>query len=393
MSKKQLEKDGKIPLLILGVHARDEGYPNILYRLLMLTNDERLNVSEINYPLAPRRHFQQSRSAVISIIKKAGTLIKGIAAHIAVVGNFIISGKHHAVYVPYPAPGVLFLLSMLPRSLRPGPLYCDAFISLYDTIITDRRLIKENSFRAVLLKHFEKRAYSICSHVCVDTEENKRYYAELFGLPEDRFVPLPLATNEKDYLPCPYKPKMERCKVLFVGTFVPLQGIGTIAQAIGLLVNEKNIEFVIIGNGQEADKLELLLKKEPLAKVQWIRAWQDAETIAANIAEADICLGIFAAGDKAQRVWPYKNYLYMSVGRAIITGETKRATAMLKQAGTLKPFLMVPVNNPQALAKTILKLADNPEQRKELAKKTRNFYTEHLANEHSHAELFRMIAE
>lgn len=357
----------------------------------MLASDERLTVREINYPLSSQRIFKASKAPGLSILRTAGTVARGLAAHLMVFGKFMVSGWRHTVYMPYPAPGVAFLFSLLPRQYRPFPIYCDAFISLYDTIVTDRRLISKKSLCAIVLRHFEKRAFSICSRIVVDTEGNRHYYATLFGMPEERFVPLALATNEHDYLPHPYIPKNGHCRVLFVGTFVPLQGIETITQTIRLLAEEKHIEFIIIGDGQEAHILERLLAEKTLPGVHWIRVWQNASEVASKIEDADICLGIFGTGDKTQRVWPYKNYHYMSVGRAIVTGETRHATLLARKAGRNAPFLTVPVSDPHALADILRKLARDPAQRIELANNARRFYTEHLANQHSHASLVSML--
>jgi glycosyltransferase involved in cell wall biosynthesis len=51
----------------------------------------------------------------------------------------------------------------------------------------------------------------------------------------------------------------------------------------------------------------------------WIRDWKTLEQIAAEITEADVCLGVFGGPAKASRVLPFKLYYAMAAGKAIVT--------------------------------------------------------------------------
>ena len=77
------------------------------------------------------------------------------------------------------------------------------------------------------------------------------------------------------------------------------------------------------------------------ANVEWERGWQSAEALAAAIRAADICLGIFGAGDKAQRVWPLKNYSYIAVGRDLISDDTPEARVKYAAASAVSAMLFI----------------------------------------------------
>ena len=266
---------------------------------------------------------------------------RAIIAHVIVISRYLNSPRPELIYVPYPSVFVIFLLSWLPQGVRPCRIVTDVFISLYDTIVFDRQLLNQNGWSARLLRWIEKRAYGFADKLVVDTPQNARFLCELFGLPEERVIVIPLSTNEIDFKYTPYYPKTSYCRVLFVGTLVPLHGIETILEAIRLVSKRSNIHFKLIGNGQDAPIVEAWLRAYSLP-LTWEKEWQPSNRLAEEISQADICLGIFGAGNKTQRVCPFKMYAYASMGRAIINGETewlKDTTGRL----SYEPFASIPL--------------------------------------------------
>jgi len=288
-------------------------------------------------------------------------------------------GHDEIVYIPYPSVGVLALYSLLPSAWRPDKVVADAFISLYETAVMDRSLLDSRGLWARLLRALERRAYRAASKVIVDTEENRVYFARLFDLPESQFEALPLATNEIDFTCLPYAAQEGQCHVFFMGTFVPLQGLDVIAKAIVALRDRQDIRFTILGYGQTAEQFEAIIGQDMQQNLNWITEWQDSDAIARLIESADICLGIFAATPKADRVWPLKNYAYMACGRSLISADTACARRMSKESAG-KPFATVPAGDAKALTEMIVTLAESPETRVKLAGEAHDYYDKHLAN-------------
>jgi glycosyltransferase involved in cell wall biosynthesis len=271
------------------------------------------------------------------------------------------------------------MFSLLPRFLRPRRIIADAFISIYDTAVADRELIKRSGLLARFLKALERRAYTTATLTTVDTDESRDYYAELFDLPRSKFVPVPLATDEDNFCDAAYSATSDVCNVLFVGTFVPLQGTDVIARAIVELKDSSDISFTIVGSGQCAAAFADILDNPLPNNMTWIQEWQDSASVAAHIRAADICLGVFSDGLKAERVWPFKNYAYMACGRALVTADTTTARRMLANDDS-HPFVTIPAGDALALAAKIVELADAPEFRSQLARKSRRYYDRHLSN-------------
>ncbi len=366
-------------VVVLGVHESSDAYPNVKYRILGLLHATGISAQEFRYtfrwrPFSHRRHARWGR-----LFSYVGFAFNAVLSHVRAVWACALNSRSASVYVPYPAPMLLFCLSILPRFLRPRKIITDAFISLYDTIVTDRALLSDRNPLSKMLFWMERRAYRLSDLVITDTFLNAAYLTKLFSLPEGRVIALPLTIGQHIYAQSPYYALEGRCTVLFIGTFVPLQGTDVIAMAISLLRNHTTIRFRIIGHGQTAESFRKIVEHDSCKNYVWIQDWQDAKTLAAEIRGADICLGIFGTTDKAQRVWPFKNYFYMSIGRPIITGDTVCARELGRQANSA-PFVMTPTGNPKALAEAILSLAEDVEARETYARSGRSFYDQHLSN-------------
>ncbi len=357
-------------VLIAGVHQSTDAYPNTLYRVSHLK--ESFGALELNEPL-----WKAATDGISSTRSPLRSIVRALVAHGRLVWRVATSKRMDIAYIPYPAIGVALPLSWLPRRFRPTFVVVDAFISIYDTIVNDRKLWKPGALRSKLMWLLERAAFRVADIVLVDTPQNADFYSDLFRLPRNRFVVLPLATNESDYTPKAYLPVIGRCRVLFVGTLVPLHGIETIAVAARLLSDRKDVQFRILGDGADAPKLKTAL--EGAENVDWQRRWFTASELANEIADSDICLGIFGGTEKAQRVCPYKLYAYSRVGRATITGDTQWLQSLESGEGNA-PFFSVPVMDAHALASAVRKLADAPAQRELLARAASDFHERHLSN-------------
>jgi len=379
------EPDHKPLLLIWGVYQDTESYPNTRYRLQFLRSLEEFEVSEITAPAAMPAWGK--RHAMARLV--AACVIMAVA-HLRIIWRLLALGRRPDVaYIPYPAVPALALLRLLPRRLRPKRVIVDAFISIHDTVVSDRKLLRPGSLASRLLHWLECIAYRQADLVITDTPLNADFIASGFGLDPASVIALPLSTNEIDYVPLAYRPTGDHLTVLFIGTMIPLHGIETILKAAKLLEQHPSIRFRLIGNGQEAFTVETAIQRGA-SNLQWQKDWLPAPELAAEIARADVCLGIFDCGDKAQRVCPYKVYAYSAVGRAIITAKTawvELATRGLNYA----PYYAVEAGDSLALAEAILELRQDETLRTHYANNSGKFYVDHLCNAISHSQLQTLL--
>lgn len=371
------------PLTVLGVYIKSDAYPNVKYKVDGLLQDA-VATREINFaPGVGQRFGGNALRGVLSALRFG-------AAHLRALMALLRLPAPRHLYVPYPAVFLVYLISFLPRRWRPARLHADAFISLYDTVVHDRQLLRAGHPLARLLLAVERRAYRHADVVLVDTPANAAYLGTLFGLDRQRFVAMPLCIDESTYRQQPYQPCAPHCTVLFIGTFVPLQGVDVIARAIVLLRAQPHIRFRIIGDGQSAGEVQSILAQAGCTNVDWERGWQSAQALAEEIGKADICLGIFGSSAKAARVWPLKNYAYMAVGRALISADTPAARTLAGAADA--PWAVVEAARPDRLAQMIVELAADPARRMHYAQAACSFYSANLSNAIALAQLRRSLA-
>lgn len=375
---------------IAGVYIKSDAYPNVKYKVEGLLRVAKLKAREINCPPAHLQRLGKSRFKVLGMLRTLGSAVYFAYVHMHTLLSLLFARPKGALYVPYPAVFILFLMSFLPDGSRPARVCADAFISLYDTVVEDRKLISRDNIIARLLFAIERRAYNYADLTLVDTALNAAYLCKIFALPASKVMALPLSINEKIYHYVPYQVKEKRCNVLFIGTFVPLQGVEVIAQAFTLLQKHSHIHLHLIGDGQTAAQVAAVFKSAACTNYTWEQRWQSPEALAQAIGEADICLGIFGSNEKTQRVWPLKNYAYMAMGRAIITADTQAARDMMGSS-RLDAFETVPAADHKALARAIEVLANDPEQRMRLAESARLYYAQYLSNAASLEELVAQL--
>jgi glycosyltransferase involved in cell wall biosynthesis len=109
-----------------------------------------------------------------------------------------------------------------------------------------------------------------------------------------------------------------------------------------------------------------LAKELQLTNVDWID-WAAYPQLRDHIAGADVCLGIFATTDKAQRVIPNKVYQALASRRPLITADTPAARELLLR-DQMVGALLVPAADEKALARALLRLAMSAQKRAELAR-------------------------
>lgn len=377
----------KQKLLVLGVHIKSEAYPNTLFRIQFLKRLNTFLFEEINHPLTPTSHSNYRKRSVWAAVWNG--CIAHLIVFLAYLRDIWRSGRPEIVYLPYPAILTAALLSILPARLRPGKVILDGFISIYDTVVLDRGLLLPKSLTAKLLYKIERRAFHFADKVIIDTAENAEYLIKLFKFPIQKFVVIPLSTDETNFTASPYPTESPQpCKVLFIGTMIPLHGIHVIAETIRLLSHRHDIHFHLIGDGQDSSIVECVSPLPPNAT--WHRGWKSSAELAQAIRSADICLGIFGNGDKTQRVCPYKIYAYAGIGRAIITGRTRWSIAAEK-AFIQRLFALIEPNNSKALAEKIIELTENTEKRRQYANASSLFYQGSLSNTIAHQKLLQLL--
>ncbi|OOG54175.1 hypothetical protein B0E47_13515 [Rhodanobacter sp. B05] len=295
------------------------------------------------------------KSQVRGLRQRLGIMVCWLLAYPRLAWRLMRTPRPDVVLVGF--PGILDMLVAAPIArLRGIPLAWDMFMSLYDTVVEDRHLLRRGSIAARLLHALEGFALRRADLVFLDTQTHARRIEQLFGLAAgsasavwvgvemEHFRADPAVHTDTDAAPDP-----SPLRVLFYGQFIPLHGIETIVQA-ARLTRDEPIEWQLIGKGQEAARIKAMLVEQPLPKVRW-DAWVDYPQLHQRIAAADICLGIFGASAKAASVIPNKVFQIVAMGRPLITRDSPAIREMLDD--TPPCVSLVPPAEAEALADAV----------------------------------------
>ncbi|MCI5596623.1 MAG: glycosyltransferase [Lachnospiraceae bacterium] len=203
---------------------------------------------------------------------------------------------------------------------RKKPVVLDFFISIFDTLVDDRKKLKQGSIAAKLVKMIDRMTIKKAEYIIADTNAHADYFSKEFGIDRNRFYTVYLEANTGIY----YPQKIERPEewkdqylVVYFGSILPVQGVEVILKTIYKLRNEKKIHFIMIGPIQKK-------YKRPETENVTYFDWLSQQELAHYVNMSDLCLaGHFSAKiGKANRTIPGKTYIYQALQKPIILGDS-----------------------------------------------------------------------
>lgn len=340
-----------LTVLVVGTH--DPHYPRNrqMQRLLAAAG---ATVHTRSVPLWGRTRYDALGGGALGALRLAARLVW---AELRVAWAFVSSPRPDVVVVLFPGQADAVVVGLLAR-LRRVPVVLDWFISLADTMVTDRGLVAQRGAMARLLASVDSLAARLAALVVTDTPEGARFVTETTGANPAKVVSLSIRPDPAVFRPAPPNAEPLPGRVLFYGTFIPLHGIDTIVAAAADPACT-GLEVRVLGDGQERARIEAAARAAG-APVRFCGPVAEAD-LPGEIAAAEICLGIFGTTAKAARVVPNKVLECLAVGRPVITADTP-AVADLGDA-----LVRVPAGDAAALAQAMSSLHADPERRARLA--------------------------
>jgi glycosyltransferase involved in cell wall biosynthesis len=224
--------------------------------------------------------------------------------------------KFDHVIVCFPGQSVVWL----GRVLFGRDITFDAFLSLYDSNVSDRKIYSRFHPRAFYDWFLDWSSCLIAKKVLVDTFQHIIYFNKTFFVSKKKLIRFLISADEKTFFPYEKIITPDSFIIHFHGMFIPLQGIRYILDSAYILKNE-NIQFKILGNGQEFEEMKKYRDKLNLKNVDFLGKIPYTD-VPNWIASAHICLGIFGNTNKTKRVIPNKIYEYIAMGKPVITADT-----------------------------------------------------------------------
>ena len=240
---------------------------------------------------------------------------------------------------------------------------------LWPQTLIDMGISKWHPF-VILLGILEKFLYKQAKRIITLLPKIKNYIISL-GISEDKIVWIPNGVYIDRFSTKKLKNKnTEKFTVTYAGAIGKANNLDVLIEAAKILKGIPNIEFVIVGDGPERERLEKKVLEIGLNKVQF------KGSVSKNEVLSYLCnSNILYFNLKESPVFRYgissnKLFDYLASGKPIIFS----AFAGNNPVAEARAGITIPPENPEALAEAILKLYRMPdEERKEMGLRGRKY--------------------
>jgi len=227
----------------------------------------------------------------------------------------------------------------------------------------DMGVIKPNGIIAKLMYAWEKFMYRRANKIIV-LLPNAKKYIESKGISSEKIVWIPNGVNLEQFnnlkqldpdsnLVQLLRKNKNKFKVMYTGAHGPANGLNVVIETASILQkNHNKVQFFLIGNGVEKDKLQHNAKKYNLKNIHFFSSIPK-EQIPDLLRYADLLLNCFAPINVFKYgISPNKIFDYLMSEKPVIMS-VKTSNNIVQEAGA---GITVEPGNAEALAKSILEI-------------------------------------
>jgi len=286
-----------------------------------------------------------------------------VKAYVLLIWRFKKVGDFDILMVGYPGQFDVFLAKIF-AILKGKPLVWDVLMSIY-LVACERGLSINNKFIINFISWIEGKSLRLPDLLIQDTQEYVNWFNKNYGISTDRFRLIPIGADDRVFYPVSKQKNDEHDKfiILYYGTFIPNHNVSVIVKAANILRNRTEICFKLIGDGPDKVFAENYVKKHELSNVSFV-GWMAQEDLRNQIANADICLGVF--GNTTQSLMTVHNKIIecLAMEKPIITGDS----TAVRNAFSKDTVFLCNRDDPQSLADAILSIKSDPIKQQTLSK-------------------------
>ena len=241
-----------------------------------------------------------------------------------------------------------------------------------------------NTYLIRFFRKLESFLYRRADLIAVHSEGNRRIILNSGG-DFDRVTVLPNWIDTKAIHPGPRQNRLraslgldDRFIVSFAGIMGYSQDLATVLHSARLLQDQKDIAFLLVGDGVEKPKLQSFALAHHLDNVVFLPL-QPKEKYPEVLQASDLCLVTLRQEVKTPVV-PSKILSIMAAGRPILAslppdGDAPRLIAEAQCGQTISP------NDPQAMAQAIFQLYHDPMLLEKMGAQGRRYAVRHFSSE------------
>ncbi len=325
-----------------------------------------------------RRALEDAGFPVVEVQTREGG---PVGRQLRLVAGFLRRGRSADVLLVGAAGQRYVFLARLLTWLAGQRLVLDAFISHYLVIVEDVGEHPPDSLRGRALWLLDRWACRLADRVLLDTREHVDYFVKELGLDRERFRVIRLGADERIFHPPAEEEaldertgsggpvrKSER-RVLYYGSFFPLQGAPLIARAARRFVGG-GTKLVLAGDGPEKVDTMAVLEEAGVTEIE-DHGWVEREEIGRLIRGADVCLGHFAETRQAHAVIPFKVYEVLACAGLLVMGRAQAVERVLEHG---RDVWFCERGSPAAIAEAVESLLADAGLRERMVRKGRERY-------------------
>lgn len=235
--------------------------------------------------------------------------------------------------------------------------------------------IKPKSFVYNVFGKISKRIYRQADKILVSSRGFEKYLTTYSGICESRICYLPQYAD-KQYLKS-FNKEQDKCfNLVFAGNVGTAQNMTEIMDAAGILSNEHDIIWHIVGDGSQLEKCKEYAAKRELYNVVF-HGYKSGEELDACYKMADAMLISLIDDPIISLTLPLKLLTYLAAGKPIIASASGEIAKIISEADC---GYTVPPGGAEKLAEAVLAMANNANLTR-FGENARNYYYSNFSEE------------
>ena len=348
-------------------------------KMFMRENMEGVEVIRVSFPLVGPKVFKLA----------IGHLTAPVASF---VGGLFVK-KIDIIYV-YSPPIFMALSAWLLKIFKKAPFVLGVQ-DLHPQCYIDQGALKNKALIAIL-RAIEKFCYKKADAITVHSIGNKEYITA-GGINDKKVKVLPNWVDTDEIKPLPRKNEFsgehslnDKFVVGYAGTFGISQGLLSVMDAAKLLLDRKDIEFFLVGDGVEKKDMENRKEALKLDNVRLL-GMQPSSVYPFVVASCDV--GLVTLNKKVKTpVVPSKILSMMAASRTVLASMALDGDAP-KLINDARCGLTVGAEEPVLLAEKIRFLADNRDKCEEFGRSGREYVVNNFSLKKVAADIVNIFAD
>jgi glycosyltransferase involved in cell wall biosynthesis len=343
-------------ILLLGKTSGTYRTQNLIKMLL----DERYIICMVNTDW-----YSKSRDSYSSVFDRVKAKIFHKTFNILVLIEVLIKGFNADLIYILPMNSNMINTALRVKKVYGTPIISELYISLYDTLVHDRKRLQDNTKRSDYLKKLDRMLIEESDCLIHLSRYELDYIAQLVGASIDpnRVKIFPLAIEEK-LTGDTVEDSDNIFRMCWWGNYSPLHGLEKILIAMEILKSQGHkIKLDIWGPTESSEPYVKIVQELNLSQEISFHPSDYSTEIQKYLTQyCDLALGIFGDSGKAKNAIANKVIDAMAMKIPVLTMDNPCLWELLKPTE-----LFTCPNEPEEMAKKILEIAANPSKLEETA--------------------------